>query len=431
MNYRHFFSSRFLSYFLISFLIPIGCDSQSHIKKLSEEEKRAEVKEGWDTVQTTVGQLILPPPYHSESVRNSSRIVDWPEGKLPTVPEGFTVSRFAADLDHPRWIYIGPQGEYFVAESKEDRILRLIDENGDGTIDRKEIFMNGLNKPFGMLIIKDHFYVANQDGVLKIPYQGEKKLEAANGKKIIQLPAGGYNHHWTRNIITNKAQDKLYISVGSASNVGEYGMDEEIRRANILVTDLEGKNEKVYASGLRNPVGMDWNPVTGELWTAVNERDKLGDQLVPDYITSVKENGFYGWPYSYFGQIEDPRLNGRKPELVAKAIVPDVPTKAHTASLGLVFYDKRQFPEKYRNGTFIGQHGSWNRADLSGYQVAFVSFENGKPTAEPMEFMGGFIAKEKAAEVYGRPVCVALDTDGSLLVTDDAGDCIWKVTYGK
>jgi hypothetical protein len=265
------------------------------------------------------------------------------------------------------------------------------------------------------------------------------KIEA-KGEKIVELSASGYNNHWTRNVITNKNKSKLYLSVGSASNVGEQGMEKEERRANIIETNLDGSGEIIYASGLRNPVGMDWNPVTEELWTVVNERDKLGDKLVPDYLTSVKRGAWYGWPYSYYGQINDPRWKeDPHPEMVAKALMPDVPLGAHTAlmpdvplgahtaSLGLAFSNSETFPSKYKNGAFIGQHGSWNRSNLSGYKVVFVPFKNGKPQ-QPEDFLTGFIANGEKSEVYGRPVGVSFAPDGSLLVNDDDAGIIWRVS---
>ncbi|HTF82710.1 MAG TPA: PQQ-dependent sugar dehydrogenase, partial [Cytophagales bacterium] len=236
------------------------------------------------------------------------------------------------------------------------------------------------------------------------------------------------NHHWVRNLIASKDGSKIYISVGSASNVGEYGMENEIKRACILEINPDGSGEKIYASGLRNPVGMDWNPVTGQLWTAVNERDMLGDELVPDYITSVKEGGVYGWPYAYFGPNVDPSFKGdKRPDLVEKSIVPDVPLGSHTASLGLAFYNQKAFPAKYHNGAFIGQHGSWNRTELTGYKVLFVPFKNGKPMGKHEDFMTGFIADLDKGEVYGRPVCVQVLANGALLVTDDSANTIWHV----
>jgi glucose/arabinose dehydrogenase len=349
---------------------------------------------------------------------------------MPVAPEGFTVTKFADKLDNPRWTYIAPNGDVLVAEANKkksaDRITLLRDVNKDGTPEMREIFLEKLNKPFGMLILKDHFYVANTNGLYRYPYKtGETKI-TGKGEKIFDLPAGGYNNHWTRNLLANADGSKIYISVGSASNVADHGMDEEKRRANILEINPDGTGERVFASGLRNPVGMDWAPTTNELWTAVNERDKLGDDLVPDYITSVKEGGFYGWPYAYFGRNEDPRRKGERPDLVAKTIVPDVPVGSHTSSLGLAFYNKTEFPAKYRQGAFIGQHGSWNRSELSGYKVLFVPFKNGKPAGKPEDFLTGFIANDK--QVYGRPVDVTVMDDGSLLVNDDSGNTIWRVS---
>jgi len=290
----------------------------------------------------------------------------------------------------------------------------------------REIFLEKLNKPLGMLVLKGYFYVANTDGLYRYPYKdGETKI-TSKGQKIVDLPAGGYNNHWTRNLLANADGSKIYISVGSASNVADHGIDEEKRRANILEINPDGSGERIYASGLRNPVGMGWAPGSNVLWTAVNERDKLGDELVPDYITSVKDGGFYGWPYAYFGQNEDPRRKGERPDLVAKTIVPDVPVGSHTASLGLAFYNKTQFPAKYHNGVFVGQHGSWNRSTLSGYKVVFVPFENGKPAGKPEDFLTGFAESEK--KVYGRPVGVTVMNDGSLLVNDDSGNVIWRVS---
>ncbi|GGG52677.1 sorbosone dehydrogenase [Bizionia arctica] len=404
--------------------------------KVSDGEKEMISQKPADTVQTAIGPLILPKPYATESTVNVNKLVAWPEGTMPMAPEGFTVTKLADGFKNPRWTYIGPNGDMFVCEANTKGSAGLItllrDSNADGTFEIRETFLDDLKQPLGMLIIGDYFYVANTDGLYKYPYKtGQMKLKPSEGEKIVNLPAGGYNHHWTRNIISNKAQDKIYISVGSSSNVGEYGMDEEIRRANILEVDLNGQNEKIYASGLRNPVGMDWNPANGELWTVVNERDELGDNLVPDYVTSVKEGAFYGWPYAYYGKIEDPRLKGKAPELVAKTLVPDVSVGPHTASLGLSFYNKNRFPAKYKNGMFVGQHGSWNRSVLSGYRVVFIPFENGKPTGEPEDFLTGFIAKNSETDVYGRPVAVTVTPSGDLLVNDDAGNTIWKVSYNK
>lgn len=421
---------------LLLFFTTVFYSCKSKQEKQTDEMATKHTTQQADTVQTALGPVVLPKPYATKSVVNQNTMKDWPEGTLPTAPEGFTVTKFADGFKNPRWTYIAPNGDMFVCEANTRGSAGLItllrDTDGDGKADFRETFIDELKQPFGMLVIGNYFYVANTDGLYKYPYKaGQTSLKASEGTKIVELPAGGYNNHWTRNIITNAAKDKIYISVGSASNVAEHGMDVEIRRANILEVDLNGQNEKIYASGLRNPVGMDWNPITGELWTAVNERDELGDDLVPDYITSVKEGGFYGWPYSYFGQLEDPRLEGQAPELVAKSIVPDVSVGPHTASLGLTFYDADTFPAKYKNGVFVGQHGSWNRSTLSGYRVVFIPFENGKPAAQPEDFLTGFIANENKSEVYGRPVCVAVTPEGDLLVNDDAGNVIWKVSYSK
>jgi glucose/arabinose dehydrogenase len=395
----------------------------------TKEEKEEARAAGPDSVQTVTDSLVLPAPFATESVTNRPEEAGWPTGKMPVAPEGFTVTKFADNLKNPRWTYIAPNGDIFVAESatkkSADRITVLRDVNKDGVPELKEIFLEKLKQPLGMLILKNHFYVANTDGLYRYPYkEGDTKM-TGKGVKIVELPAGGYNNHWTRNLLANADGSKIYISVGSASNVAEHGMDTEIRRANILEINPDGSGERIYASGLRNPVGMDWAPGTNTLWTAVNERDELGDELVPDYITSVKDGGFYGWPYSYFGQNKDPRMKGAGADLVAKAIVPDVAVGSHTASLGLAFYDKTKFPAKYHNGAFVGQHGSWNRSKLSGYKVVFVPFKNGKPAGKMEDFLTGFVDSEK--KVFGRPVGVTVMEDGSLLVVDDSGNTIWRV----
>lgn len=410
---------------LLTLTILTSCNGQ-----VSKQEKKTLAKNPSNTVTTAIGDISLPPPFATESARMSSSIVAWPKGKMPTAPEGFTVSAFAGDLNAPRWVYVAPNNDIFVSESYADRLTIFRDINKDGIFETKKVFLKSLNKPFGMLILNNHFYVANTDGIYRYPYHGEIELQS-KGEKILSLPAGGYNNHWTRNLIASPDGSKIYVTVGSGSNVGENGMENEVRRACILEINPDGSGEKIYASGLRNPVGADWNPANGELWTAVNERDGLGDDLVPDYITSVKRDGFYGWPYSYYGNLPDPRMKGEGKDLAAKALVPDVPVGAHTASLGLAFYNKDAFPEKYKNGAFIGQHGSWNRSTISGYKVAFVPFKNGKPSGKPEDFLTGFIANAAKAQVYGRPVAVAVMHDGSLLVTDDGSNTIWKVTANK
>lgn len=400
----------------------------------------------------TTAALNLPAADTNAAKNNFSKVVGWPAGKTPVAPAGFTVSAFAANMKSPRSIYVAPNGDIFVALSNSERdakdvvantisgkaksevggesantVLLFRDKDHDGKFEIRSTFLSGLNQPYGMLVIGNSFYVANTDGLFQYPYQpGETKI-TGKGKKIVALPAGGYNNHWTRNLIANADNSKIYISVGSGSNVGENGMENEVRRANILEVNPDGTGEKIYASGLRNPVGLDWAPGTKVLWTAVNERDGLGDDLVPDYITSVKQGAFYGWPYSYYGQNEDPRMKGKSPDLVKSAIAPDMPVGSHTASLGLAFYTGDKFPAKYQNGAFIGQHGSWNRSILSGYKVAFVPFKNGKPAGKLEDFLTGFISDESKSEVYGRPVDVAVAPDGSILVADDVSSTIWRV----
>lgn len=392
----------------------------------------------------------------SDSKTKFSNIIGWKAGETPTAPAGFVVTRFAEDIKSPRQTYIAPNGDVLIVLSNSERtvkekvigeiigqadaevggksannILLYRDADGDGVAEVKTLFLSGLNQPYGMLIIGDKFYVANTDGVMMYPYKsGNTKIEG-QGKKILDLPAGGYNNHWTRNLIANADNSKIYVSVGSGSNVGENGMDKEVRRATILEINPDGSGEKLYGTGLRNPVGMSWNPVTKELWTAVNERDKLGDDLVPDYITSVKPDAFYGWPYSYFGQNVDPRREGEKPELVAKAIVPDYALAPHSASLGLAFYTGNQFPEKYKNGAFIGQHGSWNRSEFTGYKVVFVPFKDGKPIGKTEDFLSGFVVGDGGRDVHGRPVGVTVAKDGALLVCDDGAGVVWRVAAKK
>lgn len=400
--------------------------------QVKKEEKEALANQPGNVVKTAIGDITLPPPYATESKTNNSKVIGWPAGKTPKAPEGFTVTKFADGFENPRWTYISPNQDIFVVESgtrsSKNQITVLRDKDKDGKFETRQVFISGLNKPFGMLVLKDFFYIANTDGLYRYPYKNNPLKLETKGEKILELPAGGYNNHWTRNLLASPDGSKIYVSVGSGSNNGENGMDKEIRRAAILEINPDGTGEKIFASGLRNPVGMDWNPVNKELWTAVNERDELGDDLVPDYITSVKRDGFYGWPYSYFGSIPDPRMKGQRKDLVEKAIVPDVPVGSHTASLGLAFYTKEKFPAKYKNGAFVGQHGSWNRSKISGYKVLFVPFKDGKPSGKPEDFLTGFISDENKAEVYGRPVAVTVMNDGSLLVNDDSGNTIWKVT---
>ncbi|WP_342647131.1 sorbosone dehydrogenase family protein [Mucilaginibacter sp. CSA2-8R] len=409
-----------------------------------------------DTTASAAGQQVsLPAPYATKSTSTFCKVIGWPKGKTPTAPAGFKVSLFAEDLNNPRNVYVAPNGDVFAAlatteasglkkaksklsgktESQNmgdspNTIVIMRDSNGDGVVDSKGLFLSGLNQPFGMAVVGRWFYVANTDGLWRYPYSTGDTRITRPGQRILKLPAGGYNNHWTRNLLVSKDSTKLYITVGSGSNVAEHGLANEARRANILVINLDGSNEKIYASGLRNPVGIGFMPGTNTIWTAVNERDELGDELVPDYLTSVKEGGFYGWPYAYFGPHEDPRLKDQRPDMVKKAIVPDVALGPHTASLGLAFYDGNNFGEKYKNAAFIGQHGSWNSSKLVGYKVVAVPFNGNKP-GKPEDFLTGFVANAGKNEVYGRPVGVATSKDGALLVADDSGNKIWRVSAEK
>lgn len=390
----------------------------------------------WTFVLLAVaGQPPLPPPNATPSVNNPAKVIGWPAGKIPAAPPGFAVTAFA-DVKAPRWMYSLPNGDLLVAHAPkpapkgksagppQDEIsLVRTDAGGKQSVTP---FAVGQNKPLGMLLVGPTLYIANTDAVWAYSYApGQEKIEAP--RKVMDLPLGGYNNHWTRNIVAGK-NGKLYVTVGSASNVAENGTGEELLRANVLEMNPDGTALRVFASGLRNPVGLDWEPVTGKLWAAVNERDHLGDDLVPDYLTAVADGGFYGWPFAYFGPNEDPRRKGERPDLVAKTLVPDVAMGPHTASLGLTFYRGPAFPEKYRGGAFVGQRGSWNRSQFAGYRVVFVPFKDGKPSGPFEDFLTGFIANDR--EVYGRPVGVIERPDGSLLVADEGGDRIWRVAAG-
>lgn len=416
---------RLTLFVLISSLIFfIGCKDSKNSSLSEEDNGNKNDTTTFEIVETAIGELELPPPFHSESEANPPSIVDWGNNK-PNPLDGFKVSLFADDLQNPRWTYVAPNGDYFVAQSAVGSILLLRDEDSDGFPDTRTIFLEDLDRPFGMLVLDDYFYVGNTNAVYRYPYEEGMTNIEAEGEKIIDLPADG--HHWTRNVIASPDGDKIYITVGSSNNVGEDGLAQEERRAAIIEINPDGSGEKIYADGLRNPVGADFNPITGDLWTAVNERDRLGDGLVPDYATSVKEGGFYGWPFSYFGQIKDPRWeDDPHEEMVEKAIIPDVPLGNHTASLGFTFYTGDQFPANYKNGAFVGQHGSWNHSELVGYKVVFIPFEGGAPKP-PEDFLTGFIANAEEYEVHGRPVGVTQTPDGAILVNDDGAGVIWRV----
>ena len=401
----------------------------------------------------TVGpQPDLPDPQKSVlPTINWARAEPWPDGAMPKPGHGLAVKAFARDLKHPRWIYVLPNGDVLAAEAAAEpsdswnprrlvqdwvmrrvgsivenanRISLLRDTDGDGVADERHVFLEGLRQPFGMTLIGDQFYVANTDSVVRYPYkEGETSIKT-EGTKLVDIPVG---HHWTRNIMPSADGSKLFITVGSGSNIAEKGMEIEKDRAAIWELDLASGKTRIFASGLRNPNGLAIEPTTGALWTTVNERDEIGDNVPPDYLTSVKDGGFYGWPYSYWGKIVDERVQPQRPELVAQSITPDYALGAHTAAFGLAWYEAEALPPPFRSGMFVGLHGSWNRSDLSGYRVLFVPFKDGRPAGDPVDVLTGFL-KEGESVAYGRPVGVAVTRDGSLLVADDAGNAIWHVT---
>jgi len=384
-----------------------------------------------------------------------AKVVGWPAGRTPVAAPGLQVQAFATGLQHPRWILPLPNGDVLVAESNTpaglkgtpglrgvaerfimgaagagvpspNRIVLLRDPDGAGRASVRTDLLTGLNSPFGMVLLGDSLYVADTDAILKFPFTPGQTVITAPPVKLADLPAGDIDHHWTKNIIASPDGRALYATVGSNSNVGENGMENEVNRAAILKVDLATGAARVFASGLRNPNGLDFEPVTGALWTAVNERDEIGDDLVPDYMTSVKPGAFYGWPYSYYGQHADKRPQPPRPDLVARAIAPDYALGAHTASLGLTFYRGDLLPDAYRGGVFIGQHGSWNRSVATGYKVIFIGFRDGRPVGLPQDVLSGFL--DDKGQAMGRPVGVAVDRAGALLVADDVGGVIWRVT---
>ncbi|QFU92407.1 sorbosone dehydrogenase family protein [Amycolatopsis sp. YIM 10] len=383
---------------------------------------------------------------------NAANVIGWPDDKAPVAPPGFTVKRFAAGLDHPRWLYELPNGDVLAAEAattpatslfdslfelvrgndgsrkqSANRITLLRDADGDGTAEFRTPFLEGLSQPFGMALIGESLYVGNTDSVWRYPYRAGETRVSAPGQKILDLPAGGYNNHWTRNVVAAPDGSKLYITVGSGSNIAENGLDNEIRRAMVLEINPDGTGERVLASGMRNPNGLDFEPQSGALWTVVNERDMLGDDAPPDYFTRVRDGDFYGWPWSYWGQRVDSRVEPQRPDLVANSLVPDYSLGAHTAPLGLAFYRGETFPERFRGGAFIGAHGSWNRGRSVGFTVNFVPFRDGMPSGPPEDFLTGFKPDPDNADTYGRPVGVIGTKTGDLLVADDAGNIVWRV----
>jgi glucose/arabinose dehydrogenase len=412
------------------------------------EEATVPVEQGYGPKPT------LPPPNATMiPTVNIAEATGWRAGGKPVAGAGLQVAAFASGLDHPRWLYVLPNGDVLVAESNKppkegggirafvmrwvmgragagtpsaNRITFLRDADGDGVAETRSVFLEKLNSPFGMVLVGDQFYVANTDAVLRFPYkEGETRITGP-GTKVADLPGGPINHHWTKDLIASPDGTKLYATSGSNSNVAENGLEAETNRAAVLEIDPKTGATRLFASGLRNPNGLAWQPESGALWVAVNERDEIGSDLVPDYMTSVKEGGFYGWPYSYWGQHVDTRVSPQRPDLVAKAIVPDYALGAHTASLGLTFNTAALLGPDYGGGAFIGQHGSWNRKPRSGYKVVFVPFANGMPSGPPKDVLTGFISADDKAQ--GRPVGVRIDKAGALLVADDVGNVIWRVT---
>ncbi|MFT5644615.1 MAG: glucose/arabinose dehydrogenase [Janthinobacterium sp.] len=403
---------------------------------------------GPDTALPAPDQSLIP-------TVNVAPAEPWKGDAKPQAAPGFSVQAYARNLLHPRWLYVLPNGDVLVAETNAppkpdgitgikdaivnyfmnkagsitataNRITLLRDIDDNGIARTRTVFLQNLHSPFGMALVGNDLYVANADAVLRFPYQTGQTTITEKGTKVMDLPGGPINHHWTKNIVASPDGKHLYASVGSNSNAGENGMEVELGRAAIWEFERASGKSRIFASGLRNPVGMAFQPQSGALWTAVNERDMLGNDLVPDYMTSVKDGAFYGWPYSYFGQHPDPRMTAPDPALVASAIVPDYALGAHTASLGLAFYDAALFPASFLGGAFVGQHGSWNRKPHSGYKVIFVPFSNGTPNGAPQDFLTGFLDRNDAAQ--GRPVGVAVDKSGALLVADDVGNIVWRVT---
>ena len=359
-------------------------------------------------------------------VNNWPKVVAPPAGFEPSVPSGFGVSILARDLEGPRWLAVSPRGDVFVAESTAGKIIVIHQSHQNSKADRRFTFAEHLHQPFGLAFHDQYLYVGDTDEVIRFRYDPGTSQRLGPEEPILRLPGGGYHQHWTRTLAFGPDGRKLFISVGSKSNAS---VDSDPRRATIIITDPDGRDSHVYASGLRNAVGIGFNAISGQLWATVNERDGLGDDVPSDYFTHVVEGGFYGWPYCYLGGHQDPRAWPQRPDLVAKTLVPDLLLGAHVAPLQFAFYEAHQFPAHYRHGAFIAEHGSWNRTRRAGYQVVFVPFKDGEPCAKQEIFLGGFVPDPGAKPVYGRTVGVAIGADGSLLVSDDGSNMIWRVTF--
>jgi glucose/arabinose dehydrogenase len=378
------------------------------------------------SAQVTHGKRpILPVPYATKSSANSPSKVSPPAGFLPTVPAGFKINVFATGFKGPRWLIVAPNNDIFLADTGAGDIIILRDPQNKGGAQSRETFATGLSRPFGIAFHDDYVYVGTMKELVRFKYDPKTSKRLGEAENLLSLPGGG---HDTRSVVFSKDGKHVFVGVGSGSNIST---GEEPIRAAVTICDPDGKNAKQYATGLRNPVGLALEPVTGEVWTAVNERDELGDDLPPDYFTSVKDGAFYGWPYSYIGSNVDDRVKPQRPDLVAKATIPDVLLGAHVAPLQFAFYTGTQFPESYRGGAFVAEHGSWNRSKRSGYQIAFVAFKDGQPSADPVPFMTGLVPDPSSGTVYGRPVGVAVAPDGSLLVSDDGAAVIYRISVAR
>jgi glucose/arabinose dehydrogenase len=378
------------------------------------------------TAQVTHGQKPkLPPPFATRAAGNGPNRTRPPEGFLPSVPAGFRVNVFAKDFKYPRWLTVAPNGDVFLADSGAGEVDVLRDPKQTGGAQEREVFASGLVRPFGIAFREDYVYVGNTNELVRFRYDPKTSKRLGEKEHLLNLPSGGHN---TRSLAFSADGKQLFIGIGSESNIDT---GEDPRRAAVTVCDPDGKNARLYATGLRNPVGLAIEPVTGALWTTVNERDDLGDDLPPDYFTSLKDGGFYGWPYSYIGDNVDPRVKPQRPDLVARAIIPDVLLGAHVAPLQFAFYTGKQFPQSYWGGAFVAEHGSWNRATRSGYQLEFVAFKDGKPSADPVPFLTGLVPNPQGPDVYGRIVGVTVAPDGSLLVSDDGAGVVYRVSVAK
>jgi glucose/arabinose dehydrogenase len=419
---------------LLSVVLLLPLNAQQISQGYGERPKLPEPKESW-----------LP------TIKWSVANEPWKSGQTPKPAAALRVAAFAQGLKHPRWLHVLPNGDVLVAEAASEpakswwprtivqnmvqrrsgsivenanRISLLRDANGDGVAEEQFVFLEGLRQPFGMALIGDQLYVANTDSVVRFPYRTGDTRIAHKGTKLLDLPVG---HHWTRALLASPDGSKLFVTVGSGSNIGEKGLEIEEGRASILEFDIASGRSRIFASGLRNANGMAFEPVTGALWTVVNERDEIGDDVPPDYLTSVKDGGFYGWPYSYWGKKVDTRVKPQRPDLVATSITPDYALGAHTAALGLAYYGGSDLPAPFQGGMFIGQHGSWNRSEYSGYKVIFVPFKDGRPSGSPIDVLTGFLKQDGSGVAHGRPVGVAIDKH-ALLVADDTGNTVWRVS---